>query len=105
MSEKRFDFSLGACKIYDKEEERLLEDTEVCGLLNEMFEKLYKKQEKSVELFFKYQNLQEENEELRNELQFFDKIINFFASNPMTKYSSKAELLEEMKLLEKMGLI
>lgn len=47
--------------------------------------------------------LYEENEQLRNELQFLDKIINFFASNPMTKYSSKAELLEEMKIFEKNG--
>ena len=49
--------------------------------------------------------LTEENEQLRNELQFYDKIINFFASNPMTKYSSKADLIEEMTLLEKMGLL
>lgn len=51
------------------------------------------------------QSLKEENEQLRNELQFYDKIINFFASNPMTKYSSKADLIEEMTLLEKMGLL
>ena len=51
------------------------------------------------------QSLKEDNEQLRNELQFYDKIINFFASNPMTKYSSKADLIEEMTLLEKMGLL
>lgn len=49
--------------------------------------------------------LEEENEQLRNELTFLNKVISFFADNPMTKYSSKSELLEEMKLLEKMGLI
>lgn len=49
--------------------------------------------------------LKEENEQLRNELTFLNKVIGFFADNPMTKYSSKSELLEEMKLLEEMGLI
>ena len=49
--------------------------------------------------------LYDENEQLRKELEFYNKIINFFADNPMTKYSSRYELLEEMKLFEKMGLI
>lgn len=49
--------------------------------------------------------LKEENEQLRNELTFLNKVISFFADNPMTKYSSKSELLEEMRLLEEMGLI
>lgn len=55
------------------------------------------------ELVINCHRLEKENEQLRNELQFFDNIINFFASNPMTKYSSKADLIEEMKLLEKNG--
>lgn len=51
------------------------------------------------------EQLKKENEQLRDELTFLNKVISFFADNPMTKYSSKNELLEEMKLLEKMGLI
>lgn len=56
-------------------------------------------------LYNEIKHLKEENEQLRNELTFLNKVITFFADNPMTKYSSKSELLEEMKLLEKMGLI
>ena len=51
------------------------------------------------------EELAKENEQLRNRLTFLNKVISFFADNPMTKYSSKSELLEEMRLLEKMGLI
>lgn len=57
------------------------------------------------ELWEENNKLKEENEQLRNELTFLNKVISFFADNPMTKYSSKSELLEEMKLLEEMGLI
>lgn len=49
--------------------------------------------------------LKKENEQLRNRLTFLNKVISFFADNPMTKYSSKSELLDEMRLLEKIGLI
>lgn len=51
------------------------------------------------------QTLKEENEQLINRLTFLNKVISFFADNPMTKYSSKSELLDEMRLLEKMRLI
>ena len=51
------------------------------------------------------EQLKKENEQLRNELEFYSKIVCFFADNPMTKYSSKYELIEEMKLFEKRGLI
>lgn len=108
MTEKRFIVEYGENNLpffVDLEEHRDMSIKEVVDLLNEMFEKLNKKQEKSVELFFKYKKLKEENEQLRNELTFLNKVISFFADNPMTKYSSKSELLEEMKLLEEMGLI
>lgn len=49
--------------------------------------------------------LKKENEQLRNRLTFLNKVISFFADSPMTKYSSKSELLDEMRLLEKIGLI
>ena len=50
-------------------------------------------------------SLNDENEQLQTELEFYKKIFNFFADNPMTRYSSRYEMLEEMKLFEKMGLI
>lgn len=56
-------------------------------------------------LLDKIKELEKENEQLRDELTFLNKVISFFADNPMTKYSSKSGLLEEMKLFEKMGLI
>ena len=106
MSEKQFKLSSETVLQYQiMDNDTDLNENEVVDLLNEMFEKLNKKQEKSVELFFKYKKLKEENEQLRNELTFLNKVISFFADNPMTKYSSKSELLEEMKLLEEMGLI
>ena len=73
-----------------------LEDTE------KAFDKLHKRH---IELLKQQGKLEKENEKLRNELTFLNKVISFFADNPMTKYSSKSELLEEMKLLEEMGLI
>lgn len=73
-----------------------LEDTE------KAFDKLHKRH---IELLKQQGKLEKENEQLRDELTFLNKVISFFADNPMTKYSSKNELLEEMKLLEKMGLI
>ena len=73
-----------------------LEDTE------KAFDKLHKRH---IELLKQQGKLEKENEQLRNELTFLNKVISFFADNPMTKYSSKSELLEEMKLLEEMGLI
>lgn len=73
-----------------------LEDTE------KAFDKLHKRH---IELLKQQGKLEKENEHLRNELTFLNKVLSFFADNPMTKYSSKSELLEEMKLLEKMGLI
>ena len=97
---------------------QILEE-DVCDLLNELVIKcnhLEKENEqlkqsndrfadtvaKQVSLLIE---LRKENEQLRNELTFLNKVISFFADNPMTKYSSKSELLEEMKLLEEMGLI
>ena len=72
MNEKRFIVEYGENNLpffVDLEEHRDMSIKEVVDLLNEMFEKLNKKQEKSVELFFKYKNLQDENEQLRKELQ------------------------------------
>ena len=40
-----------------------------------------------------------------NDNKFLFKIINFFAKNPMTKYSSIEELFEEMGMLDEMGLL
>ena len=68
MSEKRFIVEYGENNLpffADLEEHRDMSIKEVVDLLNEMFEKLDKKQEKSVELFFKYKKLQEENEQLK----------------------------------------
>ena len=70
MSEKRFIVEYGENNLpffADLEEHRDMSIKEVVDLLNEMFEKLNKKQEKSVELFFKYKKLQEENEQLKEE--------------------------------------
>lgn len=80
------------CRIYGETENR-----KNCSYFEKKITKSY--------LLDKIKELEKENEQLRNELQFYDKIINFFASNPMTKYSSKADLIEEMTLLEKMGLL
>ena len=93
MNEKRFtldDEENGLCRciLVDGEE---MPTCEICDLLNE--------QQITISA------LKEENEQLRNELTFLNKVISFFANNPMTKYSSKSELLEEMELLAKMGLI
>lgn len=44
-------------------------------------------------------------DELHEEIKFLLRIIDFFANNPMTKYSSREELLKEMKTFAKMGLI
>ena len=78
MSEKRFIVEYGENNLpffVDLEEHRDMSIKEVVDLLNEMFEKLNKKQEKSVELFFKYKKLQEENEQLRKQQQ---RLYNYF---------------------------
>ena len=81
MSEKRFTID-NTNRIFDNND--IMSKTEVVAMLN---------------------YLNDENEQLRDELTFLNKVISFFADNPLTKYSSKSELLEEMKLFEKMGLI
>lgn len=91
MNEKQLTFE-GVMRIVQGNKWILLKDIE-------RLEKFIQNQQATI------QSLKEENEQLRNELQFYDKIINFFASNPMTKYSSKADLIEEMTLLEKMGVL
>ena len=66
MSEKQFKLSSETVLQYQiMDNDTDLNENEVVDLLNEMFEKLNKKQEKSVELFFKYKKLKEENEQLR----------------------------------------
>ena len=120
MSEKRF--------IYEEEPyhfpiKKRIRDTqnnetyiydlrECCDVLNEQQVTIHSLKEEvrllkptNIEQYEQIVQLQEENEQLRNRLTFLNKVISFFADNPMTKYSSKSELLEEMRLLEKMGLI
>ena len=122
MSEQRFTIQKASgmylhLPIFDNGVE--MADGDVCILLNEQQATINRLEEENEQL--KQSNdrfadtvakqvsllieLRKENEQLRNELTFLNKVISFFADNPMTKYSSKSELLEEMKLLEEMGLI
>lgn len=43
--------------------------------------------------------------ELKNKNEFYLKIIKFIAETPVTKYESVQELIEEMTMLEEMGVI
>ena len=86
------------CRLFDKLNEQQATITKLKELNDD-------KGKRIISLIRTNKTLNEENEQLRNELTFLNKLISFFADNPMTKYSSKSELLEEMKLLEEMGLI
>ena len=121
MSEKRFIWKCDDenCQIYDTKKKKAYFNVEVVDLLNEQQNTIQFLQNEIDELkkdvdIYEYEEkkysetarkLYDENEQLRNRLTFLNKVISFFADNPMTKYSSKSELLEEMRLLEKMGLI
>ena len=120
MSEKRFEkWNDNSCKVKDNQEDTFLNWEDVVKKLNEQQNTIQFLQNEIDELkkdgdIYEYEEkkhsetarkLYDENEQLRNRLTFLNKVISFFADNPMTKYSSKSELLEEMRLLEKMGLI
>lgn len=74
MSEKRFNLTNPITHnpipnwvmiVHDDVEHKHMNAEEIVDLLNELSEKLDKKQEKSVKFFFKYKKLQKENEQLR----------------------------------------
>ena len=113
MSDKRFEVVLNEFDeveyIMDK---KLCEDKDFAEFMD-FVEELAKENEQLKkeckiavdEMVTDYKKLEKENEQLINRLTFLNKVISFFADSPMTKYSSKSELLDEMRLLEKMRLI
>ena len=98
--------------VFDNEKEKRMTALKVTKKLNEQQATIHSLKEEvrllkptNIEQYEQIVQLQKENEQLINRLTFLNKVISFFADSPMTKYSSKSELLDEMRLLEKMRLI
>ena len=108
---ERFELDINAefISIIDNEEKIGLNLYQAVDLLNHLHQEnhslKFQLDECANNKLYSRRKLEEENEQLRDELTFLNKVIGFFADNPMTKYSSKSELLEEMKFFEKRGLI
>ena len=104
MSEKRFDFSLGACKIYDKQEEKLLEDTEVCGLLNEQQATISHLEKVNGKNFAKRRLLEQDNLVLQNENEQLRQQLQEYKENwdDMVELATKTSL-RNVELDEQIG--